>query len=81
MEPTNSRALEGLNAIGQAARTNLKPDESLSLATTTQDEEWPIDYDEPSIETVEFSSPAVGAVDGESESDPIWSDVDTELTA
>lgn len=80
MEPTNHRALEGVNALGQASETTTKQDEC-SLATTSQDEEWPIDYDEPSIEAVEFSSTAAANPDGESESDPIWSDVDAELTA
>ncbi|KAI9590347.1 anaphase-promoting complex subunit 7 isoform X2 [Glossina fuscipes] len=84
MEPTYQRALEGVNALGKVSWSNNKNEQDTSMTSSTnQDEEWPIECDEPSIEAVELlSSPAVAHDDGESDtfSDPFWQDVDAELT-
>ncbi|XP_023306655.2 anaphase-promoting complex subunit 7 [Lucilia cuprina] len=83
MEPTYQRALDGVNALGKANWASNKNEQDTSMASSTnQDEEWPIECDEPSIEAVEFSSPAVAHDDNESDtfSDPFWQDVDAELT-
>lgn len=83
MEPTYQRALDGVNALGKANWAGNKNEQDTSMASSAnQDEEWPIECDEPSIEAVEFSSPAEAHDDNESDtfSDPFWQDVNAELT-
>ncbi|XP_037928883.1 anaphase-promoting complex subunit 7 [Teleopsis dalmanni] len=81
MEPQYHRAVDGVNALGQASRSSAKDSDAINNSMA-QDEEWPIECDEPSMEGVELSSPAIAHdADGESDtfSDPFWQDVDAEL--
>ncbi|XP_055380379.1 anaphase-promoting complex subunit 7 [Condylostylus longicornis] len=70
MDPTNSQALAGLNAIGNpsARNANKQPD---SYTTPSLDEV--VEY--PSFELVEISP----ANEAESETELFWSDIDAEL--
>ncbi|XP_075156273.1 anaphase-promoting complex subunit 7 [Haematobia irritans] len=81
-EPTYQRALDGVNALGNAQWTNTKNEQDTSMVSSANEDEWPIECDEPSVEAVELSSPAVQNDDDESDtfSDPFWQDVNAELT-
>uniref|UniRef100_A0A1I8Q2R2 Anaphase-promoting complex subunit 7 n=1 Tax=Stomoxys calcitrans TaxID=35570 RepID=A0A1I8Q2R2_STOCA len=81
-EPTYQRALDGVNALGKAQWSNTKNEQDTSMASSTNEDEWPIECDEPSVEAVELSSPAVQNDDDESDtfSDPFWQEVNADIT-
>lgn len=75
--------MEGVNALGKNSWGNIKKDDkSTAISIVNTDEEWLTEVDEPSIDALELSSPAIVPDDSDTEafSDPFWQDVDTELT-
>lgn len=75
--------MEGVNSLGKNTWGNGKKGEkSSSISVVNTEEEWLTEVDEPSIEALELSSPAIVPDDSDTDafSDPFWQDVDAELT-